>query len=430
MYFTPMPSGGDDYFNVNLKEPAPGKACDELYSVGGTTNWVAPNTWYWDMKAGKQYVVKVFPSKYDTGAFTLSVACDVPPEAACANETDDDKDGYLDCEDTDCFADETCTGGHSGEDCTDAFAVNGGAPITAEMAGTDGVSFVHHNTTAGRGKDLSAACEPASGGGPDTAYRFEVTDPLVLTASVEFHDLLLEPALYLFRGACTASGLEACGDNLFGVGYLVASLGPGTYFLVVDSGASGFDGIPDASGYSLELWFDPPAPPEDCENGSDEDGDGLVDCQDPGCFDAAACTGGHGGEDCADPFPLGGGQPLSPGSLATAWNTTVGRQDDLSGDCSPFSAEGPDAVHGFSLAAAATVTASVTFADGFTPALMVFRPPCAPADQVACAVAEWDTATITTALDAGEWRLVVDSGDAFMMLPAARDYTLSIVVSP
>ncbi|MBM4397681.1 MAG: hypothetical protein FJ087_18580 [Deltaproteobacteria bacterium] len=431
VYFTPLPLGGTDQLNVNLKEPSPGKACDELYSVGGTTNWVAPNTWYYSMKAGRTYVVKINLSNPDTGAFTLSVACDVPPESDCTNVADDDKDGYVDCEDADCFLNAACTGGHSGEDCADAFVVNGGAAVTAAAAGAEGISFQHANATVGRSNDLSAACAPATAAGPDAAYRFEVADTLAFLATVEFDDFVQEPALYLFRDACTADKLSACGDNLFGLGYIEALVSPGTWFVAVDSGAVGADGVPDASTYAIEFLFAVPPPPEDCVNAADDDDDGWTDCQDPGCFDDAACTGGHSGETCADPYPLGDGQPLVAGPAAEARNTTIGKADDLGdGTCSTYSTEGPDAVHAFSLAAPATVLAVARFENGMTPTLLLYRAPCGAGDLLACAVGDGDIATVTAALPAGEFRIVVDSGDAFLMEPDASDYDVAVTLVP
>src|SRR5262249_27564930 len=41
-------------------------------------------------------------------------------------------------------------------------------------------------------------------------------------------------------------------------------------------------------------------PPEDCHNGIDDDGDGLIDCHDPDCASAPGCEGIEVCGDCID----------------------------------------------------------------------------------------------------------------------------------
>jgi hypothetical protein len=58
-----------------------------------------------------------------------------------------------------------------------------------------------------------------------------------------------------------------------------------------------FDGKPRNQGKDIDLGaleFSS-APTENCANGADDDGDGLIDCKDPDCSGAAACRGGEGG---------------------------------------------------------------------------------------------------------------------------------------
>jgi hypothetical protein len=63
---------------------------------------------------------------------------------------------------------------------------------------------------------------------------------------------------------------------------------------------------------ALLLCACPPAPEADCADELDDDGDGLVDCNDPDCAGDAACAGDDtavddtGGEDAdGDGYPAG-----------------------------------------------------------------------------------------------------------------------------
>ncbi|MDY0001648.1 MAG: hypothetical protein RBU30_10165, partial [Polyangia bacterium] len=84
-------------------------------------------------------------------------------------------------------------------------------------------------------------------------------------------------------------------QNSIGTEYF-ALLGPGSYFLIVESEAEGQ--------YSLELTS---LAREDCANGSDDDGDGLIDCEDtsdccidPVCYGGPWCAG-LDGQPCQQP---------------------------------------------------------------------------------------------------------------------------------
>jgi len=402
--------------------------------------WHTPDGDYFTTKAGREYQLKTVmaESTYLNGTYSFTIYCnDGGPENVCNDGDDNDADSWTDCDDSDCFADAACTGGKSGETCADAFLVNGGEALTLAGVGT-GLSFGLVNTTAGKDNQIEASCAATSFLGPDLVYRFTLADTLEVSAFVEPRDDPWGgPALYVFGEQCSTNGLVACGETYvsFGLGFaaLGAVLPPGTYHLVVDSGATGFDGKPDAGLYQLDLSFAPPPTPEICGNDLDDEGDDLVDCRDPECFDWPECTGGHTGEAC-DAIPLKA-EPLVTGDSVTTWNTTINRANDASGACSSFTAQCPDLAHGFALTADAVVTATVTFDNGFAPALLLYPAGnCTAVAQIACQASSWDSfVTMTRTLPAGSYVLVVDGADSLtgwlLGPPAASTYELRVSVS-
>lgn len=422
-----VPEGNDDHIDINFKEGPPQLGCDNLYMVSEQV-WHSPatNSAGFSAKAGEDYVIKLILGVYDQGDYSIELQCGDGPESECNDGKDNDTDSLTDCEDPNCFKDDACSGGKGGDDCGDAYEVNGGNPIGLDDVGEDGMTFEHWNTTKDRTNALSAACAPASIQGPDVVYGFEVTDKVYFDVFVEFMDFMLEPAIYLFAGTCTDAALVECGQTIFGLAMMGAELEPGEYFLVVDSNAIGFDGKPHADDYWIEFTFNNTSPPEDCGNGFDDDEDGDTDCQDSECFENDSCTGGKTGESCATAYPVNGGQDLQYGETYVSWNTTIGKDNDLAGGCSPYSKEGPDSAHYFVLTMATAVTAAVQFENGFTPALSLYMETCGPDDDLACETADWDTATISMTLNPGKYFLVVDSGDAIFMEPMSQDYVLTV----
>ena len=155
---------------------------------------------------------------------------------------------------------------------------------------------------------------------------------------------------------------------------------------------------------------------ETCNNGTDDDGDGAVDCDDPDCSDDVSCIGagvenctnavdddGDGAVDCADPDCASDascdGGPVDPGDLpfdglgfetcadpflVTAFGDYSGPafSDDESGSCSsPFPSY--EAVIAFVSPVSGTLCAST--AGSFPSDTVVYvRTSCSPASEIAC----------------------------------------------
>jgi hypothetical protein len=155
--------------------------------------------------------------------------------------------------------------------CSDPVVIVCGADLAAE-------------TTEGAGSSLDDyICLPYSVEdmtGPERVYRLDVDEPAWAT-------ITMTPAgdwdLDLFALAGTCDRASCAGFSaLYGaetMAFLVEPASP--VFVVVD----GYNGA--AGAYSLTVIC---AEPEDCANGSDDNANGLVDCEDSQCWAADACA--------------------------------------------------------------------------------------------------------------------------------------------
>jgi hypothetical protein len=106
------------------------------------------------------------------------------------------------------------------------------------------------------------------------------------------------------RDACDVTQLT-CADPKtlpFGCGYEVPNLQPGTYNVIVEAFEPGSEGSVD-----LTLSIDNDRQLEICNNGVDDDGDGLTDCNDRKCATSPYCAQTQCRPDVTiDPMPLDG----------------------------------------------------------------------------------------------------------------------------
>ncbi len=423
-----FPDNADDYGYVNFYAPETDPPRHDTLWGTGKMVWHTGQSAGFEGDAGVLYVVMFELSTLDSGEYTLTLACADEPESNCEDGIDNDADSWVDCEDPDCYDQTICNGGYSGDTCAEAIPVNDGLTITAIDIGDEGLSYNFLGTTATKNNDLSASCASGSALGPDMVYQFVLDDNSEFSAFVEFTEGIFDvPSIYLYSGQCISATLLGCGSGFMGWIGIDQVLPPGTYYLVVDSGGTNFSGVPYQGPFSLDLYFDPPPIPENCVNGVDDDADGRADCEDPECFDDSICTGGHSGENCADPFFINGAVPLPVDYSERVFNTTIGKSNDVGNTCAPVSVDGPDAVHSFFLSQEATLTISVQFNDGFTPALILYDGACNFFNMVECVTAEWDTVTLSElTLPAGQYYLLIDSGGSLFGTPMANHYSLWI----
>jgi hypothetical protein len=234
-------------------------------------------------------------------------ACAVPGQEICNNGLDDDGDGLIDCADPDCLGSpacrptmgqEICNNGKDDNgdkliDCSDPQCVK--APNCLTVACTADVDFgtlATHSARVTRTLDTRGAPNEyatcATPGGRGRVGRFELDAPA--DVRLDFSQPMgAAHVVALFR----AGANQACDQNLVNcvqagqnatATQTFSGLGAGTYWLIVESfpGAAGATTVTLSTG-SAQV-------PEICNNGKDDDGNGLIDCQDLACKTDPACT--------------------------------------------------------------------------------------------------------------------------------------------
>ncbi|MBM4371695.1 MAG: lamin tail domain-containing protein, partial [Deltaproteobacteria bacterium] len=191
----------------------------------------------------------------------------------CANGADDDCDGVQDCADPDCAAAAAC----EGESCQTPFQMNGGAAVSA---GDLPLELVETGDNTNAAPDLTGSCDADTAAAVDHVYRLVLDGPAIATISHDYAGTSMWPAVYVFEGECLAGAQIACAKAMGGAAIIAdLSLGAGTYFIVVDSSWG-----TDMGPYTLTVGLAAPADVEDiCNDGVDNEGDGLADCDDPDC---------------------------------------------------------------------------------------------------------------------------------------------------
>jgi hypothetical protein len=216
--------------------------------------------------------VQSFPGTTGSTTVTLSTGTSGVAEI-CDNGKDDDDDGAIDCADLDCASAPTCN--LCVPDVNLGAIVVGGGAKTATVDTLTG-SNRYHPTCAGKSA------------GKDIVIRFSVKETVGLTLSWQQAG---DHVYGLYRipmsgakcdsdeGGCTDMGGLSSGTTQW------SYFQPGDYLLIFKARAAGMEG---------KIWLSLTAfanrGVEICDNGIDDDGDRLVDCDDPDCYAVAVCT--------------------------------------------------------------------------------------------------------------------------------------------
>ncbi|RTZ88668.1 MAG: hypothetical protein DSY92_10520, partial [Planctomycetota bacterium] len=212
----------------------------------------------------------------------------------CSNGVDDDGDGLADCDDPDCFNSPACLPAGAGDECSTAFiAVDGANAIdnTGMTTGTDPISDAQCPGTF-LGQFVN-----------DGWYSYTATS----TGSMEVstcNSISFDSDIAIYNGLCGALTQIACnGDSTGCAGFssLVTGVAvtAGTEYLIRVGGWDAGTGVGSGT-MTITVGGGGPAT-ENCTNGTDDDGDGLIDCADPDCANNPACGGGGGnGDECID----------------------------------------------------------------------------------------------------------------------------------
>ncbi len=316
-------------------------------------------------------------------------------EITCGNGIDDDCDGAADCFDQDCAQASACLG-HT---CANALMV-ADAPLGEADSGLEVISSGH---TGPKEADYSAWCAAASSGSPDEVWSFELQVPMFV--SVEVQNAIVEaPVMFGYVDSCFPWNSEFCDQGQSGALSYLELLDPGVYYFILDSNGEG--GYP----YEIQWKFIAVSSAEIfCQNGQDDDDDGLSDCFDPDCVAEPACVG----ETCAVANQVNDGAPIGPGDIGNSFSyqgDTTGMSWDLTGSCSQASQEAADDVWEIVVDELLLFTFSMDFDSKYTaPVLYLMGDQCTAETELACASGGLDPSELVEPLEPGTYYLVADA---------------------
>ena len=312
-YVPTVPVGTPDCSTISVIDPIDQGEfpCDELsvsVEMGAGTHWFFAG-------AGNYY-----DNACANGPWDYTVALDCTP---CA---DADADGYLDpaCGGSDCDDNNANVNPGAAEDCFDG--VDNDCDTLVDMADDDCVcstadftidcnTVVSGDTTGGTDELHNYSCSGWTESGPDDVYELTLAYDAQLIAGLS--NLAADLDVFILADEVCSSYCIAYGDATAATAGLVA---PGTYYIVVDgyNGAVSTydlsvaccpdvdgDGFTDAACGGLDCDdSDPlvnPDADEICDDGVDNDCDGLVDLAPWDCCDVE-CPAGAVAEDepCGD----------------------------------------------------------------------------------------------------------------------------------
>jgi hypothetical protein len=221
---------------------------------------------------GYWLIVQSFPGTTGSTTVTLSTGKTGTTET-CNNGIDDDGDGAIDCADLDCA---------SAPDCNlckpdvnlGTVVVGGGSKSTT--VDTSKTSNRYHPSCAG----LSA--------GNDAVIRFSVKETVGLTLYWEQTGDHVYGLYYMPNAGETCDSHQGGCTDMGGQRYEETNWSffePGDYLLIFKARAAGMEG---KIFVTLTAWANRKV--EICNNEIDDDGDNLVDCDDPDCFSLAICS--------------------------------------------------------------------------------------------------------------------------------------------
>ncbi|HEY0092718.1 MAG TPA: hypothetical protein VGB96_00270, partial [Archangium sp.] len=253
-------SGPESWMKVGLD------ACAWTPAPGPTPEH--PNRYH--LEAGQSVYVSLFGDGERLGwlrsFFHLSIAeAAASEQGLCADRIDNDGDGKLDCWDAECGGTPEC----QVDACTDV-KLGGALPLHARLPkGLGHDLFKPDCGPEGRDERVVSWTAPAPG-----TYVFHAIGPA--------YGISLRSGCLGEQLACDV-GYEILGPDSY-TPAVVREVGAGETLLIILQGSKGNDDLP--FGIPEQLFIHPWVPSEGeglCEDGRDNDGDGLIDARDPGC---------------------------------------------------------------------------------------------------------------------------------------------------
>ena len=252
---------------VLLAEPGgpDGATCNPELCVD--ENWdggTAPETVQFEAFAGQPYIIAIDGWDGAISDFTLSLDCGGGPgfEFQCDDGLDNDNDGATDCADPDCFGDPSCNG-PGGEICND-FLDNDGD------GATDCDDLEDCTTFPGCDSGGGDCCADNGSPGCDNQLGEDCVcsqDPYC--CEVAWDGICADLYENGCGGSCVGPVTEVCDDGL-----------DNDNDGLIDCADVDCFGHPDCVGPGFEF---------NCANGLDDDLDGAVDCDDFDCFFDPVC---------------------------------------------------------------------------------------------------------------------------------------------
>jgi len=290
------------------------------------------------------------------GGYTLTLEYNAI-ETICDDLEDGDEDGKIDCEDSDCWWTETC-GEPAGNTCDD--------PILLTDADFEGDAYVSSSTTNFNNDVTAPDCVSTNygGAGPDMVYTYTAQ------AYGEYQFILTAAGwnteIYISSDTCGLTP-EVClaEEDLYNLPEILSVIldADQTVFIYIDGTTADNHGL-----FDLDLIYTNME--QNCEDGLDDDGDGLFDCEDDDCTGIPVCIEtvcddglddeGDGLFDCEDPDCIGAAACIQPGdaclgaipiSLDDAFpisHSTSGYTNfSECSDCQGYGGSGPEVVYAF-----------------------------------------------------------------------------------
>jgi len=349
------------------------------------------------LPAGKFYVVVdgAFPG--DAGPFTLTVDFSQAPqfEVNCTDGLDEDMDGFIDCDDTDCEFELYCSDPYEPNDELAEAAILGELEVQGPVL------------------EPGTMIYPA---GDEDWFELVASSPgFLYVQALPDEDLDLKLLLYDGDGIA----LDEADDGYSGEAEaLVYSLkNPGSVLVAVD-------GFQESNGsYDILFALQPPTETEiNCTDGMDNDLDDSVDCADADCASSPFCGAG---DDCDNAVDVNGGDAVGAehdGVQIDLSGSTVGYGDDLAGSCSEPSGEAADSVWKLELSVPMVIDVMLDFEGYKYPSFYVLEGSCDGAEAT-CAAGDKEPLPVEVQLAPGTWFLVVDGNWAGDESP----YSLSLL---
>ncbi|MBU1220768.1 trypsin-like serine protease [Myxococcota bacterium] len=307
-------------YGQNGGGPCSGDSGGPAFITRSGTEYVAGVTSY-----GDQYCTSYGVSTKVDGYYTwiTGYTGGTTTTEICTNGIDDDGDGQIDCNDSDCASNPACQTTDTA--CDHVITVSCNDSVNSTTASGAYTAFSSYNCLNGWTED-----------GPERIYELDLNtgaDVTITLSSGSTNDL----DLLILSGSCGTQTCEGGSAEQAGTDEVIQFNydGSNTFFAVVET-------YENPGAFTLSVECTGGTVQENCTNGVDDDADGAVDCADSECASHSACQtssenctngvddDGDGLVDCNDPNCAS-----SPACQAASENCTNGVDDDGDGliDC-------------------------------------------------------------------------------------------------